>query len=149
MGKHLLFLLIVVVLVSGCVSYGSRPPAQQPPANQPPVTQPPVTQPPVNQSPAPQPSAPQPPPVQQPPVTAAVTIQNFAFSPATLTIKSGTTVTWTNMDSAPHTVTSDSGAFSSPQLSNGGSFSFTFNTAGTYSYHCSNHPYMKGTITVQ
>jgi plastocyanin len=82
----------------------------------------------------------------------AITIENFAFSPATLAVKTGTTVTWTNRDSAPHIVVSDTGAqqaFSSNSLSDGASFTFTFTQAGTYPYHCSIHPSMKGTITVQ
>ncbi|RME88605.1 MAG: hypothetical protein D6770_06610, partial [Anaerolineae bacterium] len=80
--------------------------------------------------------------------TASVTIQNFAFSPSSLEIKVGTTVTWTNMDSAPHTVTADDGSFDSGTLRNGDSFSFTFNEAGTFAYHCSIHPYMTASITV-
>jgi plastocyanin len=82
----------------------------------------------------------------------AITIKNFAFSPASLTVKSGTTVTWTNQDSPPHIVVSDTGsaaAFSSDSLSTGASYSFTFIQAGTYPYHCSIHPSMKGTIVVQ
>ncbi|MDO8528533.1 MAG: cupredoxin family copper-binding protein [Nanoarchaeota archaeon] len=78
-----------------------------------------------------------------------VKISNFAFSPSTLTINVGGKVVWTNMDSAPHTVVSDSGnEISSSSLSNGGTYSHTFNTAGTYDYHCSIHPSMKGTIVV-
>jgi plastocyanin len=82
----------------------------------------------------------------------AITIKNFAFSPATLAVNTGTTVTWTNKDSAPHIVVSDTGApqaFSSESLSDGASFIFTFTQAGTYPYHCSIHPSMKGTIMVQ
>ncbi|MDD1684973.1 MAG: cupredoxin domain-containing protein [Methanoregula sp.] len=81
-----------------------------------------------------------------------ITISNFAFSPATLTVKAGTTVTWTNEDSAPHTVVSDANApvpFTSPSLATGSSFPFTFTQAGTYSYHCSIHPSMKGTVVVE
>lgn len=81
-----------------------------------------------------------------------ITIRNFAFSPAAFTVKPGTTVTWVNDDSAPHTIVSDDGApvsFTSPQLSTGASFSQLFNQAGTYTYHCSIHPSMKGTIVVE
>jgi plastocyanin len=77
-----------------------------------------------------------------------VQIANFAFSPSTLEVKVGTTVTWTNADSAPHTVTSDDGSFASNDLNQGASFSFTFTTAGTYAYHCGVHPGMKATVTV-
>jgi plastocyanin len=80
---------------------------------------------------------------------AAVSIANFAFNPADLTVKAGDSVTWTNNDSAPHTVTSDSGAFDSGQLSQGAKFTQKFDKAGTYSYHCTNHPSMTAKITVQ
>jgi plastocyanin len=78
----------------------------------------------------------------------AVTIQNFAFMPTPVTIPVGTTVTWTNRDSASHTTTSDSGLWDSGSLSTGKSFSFTFKQAGTFAYHCSIHPNMHGSIVV-
>ena len=81
-----------------------------------------------------------------------IAIKNFAFSPAALTIKTGTTVTWTNQDGAPHQISSDPGApvaFNSESLANGASYQFTFTQAGTYDYHCTIHPAMKGTIIVQ
>lgn len=81
--------------------------------------------------------------------TMQVTIANFAFSPATLTISPGTTVTWINNDSVAHTSTSDTGVWDSGSLATGKSFSFTFNGAGTFPYHCSIHPFMKATIVVQ
>lgn len=79
---------------------------------------------------------------------------SYAFSPATLTIKVGTTVTWTNTTGAPHTVTSDDGksfdsGISHPISASGGTFSFTFTKPGTYAYHCQIHPFMKATIVVQ
>lgn len=78
----------------------------------------------------------------------------FAFSPATITIKVGTTVTWTNTTSAPHTVTSDDGTtfdsgINTPIAANGGTFSFTFTKAGTFAYHCQIHPFMKAVVIVQ
>jgi plastocyanin len=79
----------------------------------------------------------------------SVTLTNFAFSPATLTVKVGTTITWTNKDSASHTVISDSGVFESVNLATNAVFSYTFNSAGTFPYHCSIHPSMKGTVIVQ
>lgn len=82
--------------------------------------------------------------------TYTIDIKNFDFSPSTLTVKVGDTVTWTNMDSVGHTVTSDSGSeLASSTLSNGGSYSHTFTSAGTFSYHCRPHPTMKATVTVQ
>ena len=80
-----------------------------------------------------------------------VTIDNYAFSPGALAVPLGTTVTWTNRDHDVHTVTADDTAptFKSAGLDTGDSFSFTFNKAGTYSYHCSLHPHMTGKIVVQ
>ncbi len=96
------------------------------------------------------------------PKTYNVAIQGYTFSQQALTIKVGDSITWTNMDSVPHTVTSDSGselssgtlsgsssggAYSSPTI--GGTYSHTFTTAGTFNYHCGVHPNMKATVTVQ
>lgn len=79
----------------------------------------------------------------------AVTIANFAFGPESLTIAVGDSVTWTNQDSAGHTVTADDGSFKSGTLATGDTFSQTFSAAGTYAYHCAIHPKMKATIVVQ
>jgi plastocyanin len=93
----------------------------------------------------------------QPPQVAAVqpggavTISNFEFGPAALTVAPGTTVTWTNHDEEPHTVTSVDGGkmFKSPALDTDDKFSFTFDKPGTYKYFCSIHPHMVGTIVVK
>jgi len=78
-----------------------------------------------------------------------VVIQNFTFTPANITVPMGTTVRWTNRDSAPHTVTGDtSGGPMSGTLEPGESYSFTFSKGGTYNYHCTIHPMMTGTVTV-
>lgn len=88
-------------------------------------------------------------PIKAPaPVTQNVTIQNFAFSQKSITLKKGDMVMWTNKDSAPHTVTGESGGLSSPTLNANGTYSFIFNNAGTFNYHCAFHPSMTGTITV-
>ena len=79
----------------------------------------------------------------------AVSISNFAFSPASITVPAGTKVTWTNNDSAPHTVTSNTDAFESGSLSRGGTFSFTFAQKGTYEYFCSFHSSMNGKVVVE
>ncbi|MGW3246113.1 cupredoxin domain-containing protein [Streptomyces sp. NPDC001070] len=76
-----------------------------------------------------------------------VAIAGFAFSPATLTVSHGTSVTWTNHDSEPHNVVG--GPLHSPTLSKGASYSYTFTRPGTYSYICSIHPYMHGTVVVK
>ncbi len=77
-----------------------------------------------------------------------VQILNYAYSPMELEIKVGTTVTWINMDYVPHTVTADNGAFDSGMMANGAQFSFTFNEPGTYTYICTYHPNMTGTVVV-
>ena len=79
---------------------------------------------------------------------AAVTIVDFAFQPASLEVPAGSTVTWMNSGAAPHTVTADEGAFDSDRLAPGASFSQTFDTAGTFTYHCEIHPQMTGTVVV-
>jgi predicted lipoprotein with Yx(FWY)xxD motif/plastocyanin len=79
----------------------------------------------------------------------AVTIANFAFDAPSVTIKVGSSVTWTNNDSVAHTVTADDGSFDSGNLDAGKTFSFTFTKAGTFTYHCAIHPNMTGTIVVQ
>jgi plastocyanin len=80
--------------------------------------------------------------------TMTVSIEDFFFSPANMTVAPGTTVTWVNNGQAPHTSTADDGTWDSGTLQPGESFSFTFNQAGTYTYHCTIHPNMTGTITV-
>ncbi|HYL32670.1 MAG TPA: cupredoxin family copper-binding protein [Stellaceae bacterium] len=80
-----------------------------------------------------------------------VLINNFAFGPATLTVKAGTTVTWINKDGDAHTVTA-AGAkplFGSQPLDTGDTFSFTFEKPGTYAYFCKIHPTMKGSVIVR
>jgi plastocyanin len=78
----------------------------------------------------------------------SVEIKDFAFEPKTVTIRLGQTVTWTNQDSAAHTVVGD-GGIDSGDLSKGKSYSKTFDTEGTLDYHCSIHPQMKGQVIVQ
>ena len=80
----------------------------------------------------------------------AVSIDNFTFGPQTLTVKAGTTVTWTNKDDIPHGVASSNNAFTkSRALDTDDSYSFTFTTPGTYQYFCYIHPHMVGTVVVQ
>src|SRR5262249_51039127 len=79
----------------------------------------------------------------------SVKIGNFTFGPQELKVKSGTTVTWTNEDDIPHTVTSTTMSFKSKALDSDDKFSFTFTTPGTYQYFCSLHPHMTGTIVVE
>ena len=78
-----------------------------------------------------------------------VDIDQFTFTPQRLTVKAGTTVTWSNEDDVPHTVASSSKVFKSKALDTGGKFSFTFTTPGTYDYFCSLHPHMTGAVVVE
>ena len=84
------------------------------------------------------------------PVTGVtqLNIQNFVYQPANMQVRVGTTVTWTNQDNVPHSVTFKNGMKDSGLLSQGQSFSYTFNTPGTYQYSCTVHPYMVATVTV-
>jgi len=83
------------------------------------------------------------------PSTAAVSIDNFTFKAPVVTVRPGTTVTWTNGDDIPHTVVSKDGVFKSKVLDTGDRFSFTFAKTGQFSYFCSLHPHMTGTIIVK
>jgi len=81
----------------------------------------------------------------------SVAMKGYAFSPASLSVPAGSTVTWTNYDTAPHDVKTTSGPLSihSPMLNKGQSWSFTFATAGSYGYVCTVHPDMTAGITVR
>lgn len=83
--------------------------------------------------------------------TEDVAIKGFAYDPSSITISKGTTVTWKNEDSAPHTFTTTKAPVSidSGSIGNGDVFSYTFDTPGTYEYHCAIHPSMKGIVIVQ
>ncbi len=82
------------------------------------------------------------------PVPTTVTILNYAFSPASITIAPGMTVIWTNRDSVAHTVTADDNSWGSGNLAQGATYSHTFTTPGVYPYHCAIHPGMHGSVTV-
>jgi len=84
------------------------------------------------------------------PVSDKIVIQMFAYAPQTVMLPVGSTVTWTNEDVAPHTITSDSGTeLNSPQLSQRQTYEHTFSLPGTYTYHCVLHPTMRATIIIQ
>ncbi|MGA3149419.1 MAG: cupredoxin domain-containing protein [Acidimicrobiales bacterium] len=80
---------------------------------------------------------------------AHLAIRNFAFLPSPLFVPAGTTVIVTNDDTVAHTWTSDTGLFNSGAIAPGSSYRYTFTKPGTYSYHCSIHSFMTGSITVQ
>ncbi len=80
------------------------------------------------------------------PGTNEVWIQGMVYNPASITVASGTTIKWTNKDGVAHTVTSKTGLFDSGTISNNGTYSFTFSTAGTFQYYCTIHPTMIGSV---
>ena len=80
---------------------------------------------------------------------AEVTISNFSFSPKTVKVKVGGSVTWTNKDNVSHTITADNGEFNTDPISNGQSKTLTFDQKGTFTYHCTPHPNMKATVVVE
>lgn len=131
-NKTLVIIFVVVIAVIGLIYFGgSGYGPQNPPSNTPPQNTPSNN-----------------PPQNNPPQgSTQVSIKNFAFDQATVNINKGDTVTWTNNDSVPHRILGD--GFQSEVLSSGQSYSFTFNTAGTFSYICSIHPYMKGSVVVK
>ena len=83
------------------------------------------------------------------PKPVAIAIDNFKFGVVSIEVAVGTTVTWTNRDDVPHTVTSSTKLFKSPALDTGEAFSYTFKEAGTFEYYCSMHPRMTGKIVVK
>jgi len=138
MKKILPFLSVMgVFLLTGCglsaVTQNNSSPIQDSSANAV-----------ITSTPTPTPT---PTPVTKPAETKTVTIQNFSFNPTTLTIKKGDTVIWVNNDSYDHQIKSS--IFNSSKLSKGQSFSYTFNSAGTFDYLCTIHPSMTGKIIVE
>lgn len=175
-GLGVVYVLIAALVLPGSLFAAGDPAAPAPapePAAAPVETTPaPVPAPaepaPVPAPPPAEPAAPEPAPapapepqvldekdLEKPAATIAsaaastgVTIQNFAFGPASVTVNVGDTVTWTNQDSVPegHSATGD--GFDTGILKEGQSGSATFDTAGTFSYVCTPHPNMKGTVVV-
>jgi plastocyanin len=80
---------------------------------------------------------------------AKIIIKDFMYAPMSLTVRSGTTVTWVNMDDEPHTVVSDTGLFRSGGLDTNETFSYTFDKQGSYRVTCSIHPRMVATVVVE
>ncbi len=83
------------------------------------------------------------------PGSTQIVVKDFMFQPMSLSVPAGATVTWTNRDDEPHTVRSDTGLFGSGAMDTNESYSFRFDTPGTYHFTCSIHPRMVGTILVQ
>ena len=83
------------------------------------------------------------------PESREVKIDNFSFTPQTITVSAGTQIRWTNGDDIPHTVVSEDKSFKSKVLDTDEQFTDTFTKPGTYKYFCSIHPKMTGTVVVQ
>jgi plastocyanin len=83
------------------------------------------------------------------PDSTQIVIKDFMFTPNSLTVKAGSSVTWVNKDDEPHSVISDTGMFRSGGFDTNETFSFKFDKPGTYAYHCALHPRMIATIIVQ
>jgi amicyanin len=173
--RHLALLACVYALVAALVVPGTilaqeetppatteTAPAEQaaPPPEPVPAEPAPAEPAPAEPAPAPEPPEPQvladeraespnPKPKAVAAASGSVTIADFSFSPGTITINQGDTVTWVNNGPTPHTATSSSGAFDTGILRKGQSGSHTFSEAGTFAYICTPHPYMKGTVVVQ
>lgn len=143
--------LLLGLTLAACSGAAATPaPATPAPATLAPATAAPATPAPASEAPAtPEPVTPAPASEAAPASGDAVTIAGLKFSPASLTVKAGATVTWANADGVPHTATADDGSFASDTLSAGGTFSHTFDAAGTFAYHCAIHPRMLGTIVVE
>ena len=88
-------------------------------------------------------------PVPAGPTTVLVPNQTTGFTPPTLAVSVGTTVTWGNNDTITHTSTADAGQWDSSTFGSGQTFTHKFDTAGSFKYHCTIHPGMTGTIVVQ
>ncbi len=83
------------------------------------------------------------------PPFAAVTIDNFTFTPAEITVPVGAVVKWSNHDDIPHSIVGPNGAFRSAALDTNESYSFAFKTPGAFTYFCGLHPHMTGKVTVK
>ena len=153
-------LLMVAIACGGTYSPPPTSPSPTPaptPAPAPAPTPEPAPAPAPTPEPAPAPApTPAPAPAPAPAPTAAIAIPvgaqslgNRAFIPAELRVAPGTTVTWTNTDSISHTSTSDAEGWDSVIVAPGRQFSFAFQTAGTFPYHCAIHPGMVGTVVVR
>src|SRR5581483_8002643 len=131
--------LLIVLVAAGCATTAAAPaPSTPPPSPVPPLSLATI------------------PPAKPPRAAGTATgggpvvdIENFSFVPADVSVPVGTTLTWINHDDAPHTVTASDKQFGSPSIDPDGQYTFTFTTAGTYSYFCSIHPFMTARVTVK
>jgi len=139
-NKYIIFLIVVLlIIIGGFYFFGNQNPGPSLPANTQSSTDNNVV--PITKIP----KSPTPTPVINT-VVHNVSISNFAFVPATITVKKGETIVWTNKDTVPHTVTG--GDLLSNPLGQSETYSFAYDKTGTFAYHCSIHPSMKGTVIV-
>ncbi len=127
-------LALLAALPVGCGGTSSKPAASTPSPQQPSSSAAPAAKAPASKAPA---AAPK------------LTIKNFTFLPAMVTVKPGTTVRWKNVDSTNHTVTADKGGFDLGNVGKGASKSVRLSKPGVYAYHCNYHPSMRGRIVVK
>lgn len=130
-----LLALVIALALAGCAAPADKPPLPTQDATEDPT---PVvgTKPTTTTAPPPQTE------------DLAIAIADFSYNPGERRIAVGSNVTWTNQDTAPHTVTADDAQFDSGRLASGASYSRVFDAAGTFAYHCAIHPSMKGTLVV-
>jgi LPXTG-motif cell wall-anchored protein len=156
--RHLVLLASAYALVCALVLPGSILAQEEPATTTAPAGTTPTETAPAPPPPAPDPQvlaedtdevAPAPPKKVFAAASGGVTIADFSFSPASLTINQGDTVTWVNNGPTPHSATANNGSFNTGILKAGQSGSHTFNQAGTFTYYCQPHPFMKGTIVVR
>ena len=143
MGKAIAAIVVVLVVVGGIYYYFSQqaqaPSSQTPTPTPTPAATPSGTPPPASSTPTPAAAK-----------TVPVSIANFAYSPSEVRIKAGDKVVWTNNDLAGHTVTvTSAGLFDSKTLGQGKTFEHTFTAKGTFTYRCTLHPSMTGTVIVE
>jgi len=173
--KGLVISVLIALLIFGCTQQAATPNAPQAPQAGQQGAIPPASAPQTPSAAQQQPVAPANPPQGEEPVRPAdetpfvepqqlekdvpepqgnefeaiVEMQDFAFSPATLEVQKNTMVIWRNKDPMPHSATSDSGTFDTGAFQSGEEANVVFKTPGTYSYYCTVHPSMKGTIIVK
>lgn len=131
MSVRLTFAIVGLLLSTACGSNSSPTPTSPTP------------------TPTPSPTTPTGPVSSVSVVSGATTMTTTAYSPNPITVARGTTVQWVNNDNTTHTSTANGGAWNSGPLAPGGQFSFTFQNAGSFPYHCTIHPNMVGTVNVQ
>jgi plastocyanin len=136
-ASAILAILLLAISLAGCVMMSA--PLEKAPSTTPSTPANETTAAPTTPAPAEQPKA---------PASATVEISGYKFTPATVTIAVGGTVTWVNKDNAVHSVVFDGDSFEPPNLHESGIWGHEFKEAGEFPYHCGVHPTMKGTVIV-